>query len=261
MASRWWVGWLVAVLAMPVSACSELEQMLPALERLAEDLDEGALGELVDDAAGRVTNGTPVRITAEVEAGFQQWGHGVDLWAWSGSWNHVVNGRLGPDGAWLQVSEDVDAAHGSGYEICYYQEETGDFVTEWDSELLFPGTSHPAVGVTADGNDVLFLYEVPLETMFVHPGSPACGPGSPVESGSLEAALYYMYVLDGERAPGAETSTIPGIIDGVTVTRIPLDELLDGTTHTTTATFGGTWEEDPDALEGTLRVTLTVTSE
>jgi hypothetical protein len=223
-----------------LGACAGADEALQDVEGLAsaiEGVAEAGLGTL-SDAPSRGTD-VPVRVVARVSLESTHAIEGTVLSTWEGGWVHRSEGRVTAQGRWRPTLDRVEEAAGSGTTHCYYASSLPDFTIRWEGPLSFPGVHHPLLHLTADGGDILVLYAAPFESSYVHPGAPACGPGSPVPAGELEAALFYMDLLDGERSPHAERSSVAAEQEGRVVARIPASTLAGGTSLRESVTFRG----------------------
>jgi len=69
------------------------------------------------------------------------------------------------------------------------------------------------------------------------------GPGHPIPAGELEATLFFMDLLDGERSPHADRSSVAAEQEGRVVARISASTLAAGTSLRESVTFRGEDEE------------------
>ncbi len=251
---------VVAVAAMLLVACSELEDLMPALERLTEAItdEEGGLADgiaegVADTVARTRGGGTDVTVTARVSAVYDVAEAEFPLYGWSGTIEHEVTGVFAGDGTWLAPRSHATGT-AEGYDICY-DDDGSVRQTDWASELHWPGFE-PQVELELQGDDVAVLYALDWQVGFEHPGAPACGPGSPTPAGP-DVTYFAMRVLDGERSPDAETSSRPGIQDGIVVLRIPVDDLTAGGSWSATLSTSGA----EDGESATLHVDLEVRSD
>ncbi len=228
---------LAVVAAMAISACSDIEELIPALERLTDRItdEEGQLSdEILDgvsEAIGRASGGsTDVTIRAEVAASYHLADQDYPLYGWEATIDHEVIGLFAGDGSW-HVPRVSATGTGEGYEICY-PADGGTREHFWASELHWPGLE-PQIELEVQGDEVAVLYALDWEVGFDHPGAPPCEPAGETPPGPA-VTHYAMHVLEGERSPNASGSSRVGIYDGIVVMRVPLDEL----------TAGGTWRAD-----------------
>jgi hypothetical protein len=240
-----------------LGACVGADDALPGVEGLAfaaeAPIEEGpgTLG----DGPSRGTD-VPVRVVARVSLESTHAIEGMVLSTWAGIWVHRSEGRVTGQGRWRPSLDRVEEAAGSGATHCYYESTRPDFTVRWEGPLSFPGVHRPLLHLTADGSDILVLYAAPFESSYVHPGAPACGPGHPIPAGEREAALFFMDLLDGERSPHAERSSVAAEQEGRVVARIPASTLASGTSLRESVTFRG----EDDEITARLTVELELES-
>jgi len=245
-------GCVAGLLATLLVACSALEDLVPALERLTDLVgEEEELTERLGDAISRLRSGTDVTLAAQVEASFQYDIDGSPLHGWGGTWTHQAVGTLADDGLWLTETPTIEG-QGDGFSICY-DDDGSTWQTDWASPLSWPD-GEPQFELVTDGDQVLVLYAVPATIGYLHPGARACASGPPTDAGPQDE-LFTMYLLDGERAAGADTSTRPGVQDGIVVFRIPVDELATGGSWSGTLTTDGHDDGAVARLAATVEVT------
>jgi hypothetical protein len=246
---------IVAAAALVLGACAEMEQLAPTLERLADAVtdEDGNLDERVTGTlGGTFGGGTEVTVRAQVDASYHVGEAELLLHGWEGTVRHDATGTFGSSGAW-QLSHVDAAGTAAGYEVCY-DDDGSVWQVDWESDVHWPGFE-PQVELELHGDEVAVLFALDWMIGFEHPGARACAAGGPTPAGP-DTTYFSMEVLDGERSPNADSSSRPGIQDGIVVLRIPADELdAGGSWSGRLATAGA-----EDGVSATLDVDLQVSS-
>jgi len=216
--------------------------------------------------------GIPVTITVEVAFDAREAIMGDELYAYEGGWTHTQEGRLLRDAGWLAHADHIDAAAGTGRDICWedYGQPAGTphWSVQWASELTLPEPMRraspasfplPPIHVAIDGTEALVIYAPPRAFTYHHPGNPDdCQSSDPVPASERTApVVFFLDDVDVARPPGARSSYDTVIQDGIVLLRLPLERLAAGTTDVSAVHLSGS---DGDAEWG-LRIALTLTSE